>query len=185
MTISHRIFFILTVLYPLSSFAEPIIQIESKYYNVSGNNAAEIRRDLNKKGPNSYDAYTKWFVRWNYTFNQRKGHCSIKSVSTNVDVFYTMPKLTNISSLPEHLQTKWKTYEKALFAHEEGHKNIGVRTAQDIERQIARMPTASNCKQLANNANRLGENIIKKYNAKEKEYDRVTNHGMKYGAVFP
>ena len=37
---------------------------------------------------------------------------------------------------------------KALLHHEGGHKNLGVRAANEIEREIGNMAARSTCKQL-------------------------------------
>ena len=74
---------------------------------------------------------------------------------------------------------------QALRRHEEGHKNIGVKAAAEIERSIAELEPAGNCDDLAETANALGRRIISEYAATEKEYDAQTNFGEAQGAVFP
>ena len=175
---------------PIRAVSAPVVDVKVDYYWVSGRTASEIRNDLNRKTPirqdgKKYDAHTDWFVKWNFWWNESSGLCTIKKVETRVDVQYVLPKLNRSGSIPSSLKQKWETYKKAFLHHENGHKDMGVRAAREIEKEIRNMAPRRTCKQLEIDANRLGDKIVKKYKDVEREYDRKTNHGMNEGAVFP
>ena len=74
---------------------------------------------------------------------------------------------------------------RSLRQHENGHKDIGIKAAIEIERSIAELEPAVDCDELAETANELGQSIISKYAEKEREYDARTNFGETQGAIFP
>ena len=168
----------------------PTIKSKINYYLVSGKTANKIRKNINRKTPihqngKSYDAYTKWFVKWNYWWDQSKNSCEITKVKTNINIQFTLPKLKITSALPKPLKRKWENYMKALSRHEDGHKQISLRAANEIERKILNMSPRRTCKKLEIDANNIGNKILKKFIRIEKEYDRKNNHGMNDGAIFP
>ncbi len=170
--------------------SEPTVNIKTDYYFVSGNTASEIRNDLDMKTPIrergiKYDARTNCDVKWHLWWNESNGLCTITKVKTRVDVQYVLPKLKTSIFLSKSLKQKWETYMKALLHHENGHKNLGVRAANEIELEIGKMAARSTCKQLEIDANRIGNTILEKIRGLEKEFDRKTNHGINEGAVFP
>ena len=177
-------------LLPICAAAAPHVQIETGYYSVSGNTAHEIRQDLNRKTPVrdaygiKHDAETTWFVNWNFWWHESNKMCSIYRVETSVDINYLLPELTKTDALPKPLRQKWENFMRALMHHEKGHKDIGIRAAIEIEKNLQSMVRQS-CKQLEVEANNLGDKIIEKYSRVEKEFDRRTNHGKYEGAIFP
>ena len=98
---------------------------------------------------------------------------------------YTLPRLARNSSTPESVVRRWDQYYAALFSHEQGHKDIGVKAAQDVKAEITAMGPRQTCKQLETDANNIGKEVIDRYSRVEKNYDRTTNHGLNTGAVFP
>ncbi len=164
--------------------------LKTDYYLIGGRTASEIRNNIDREKPvrengAGYDAYTEWFVEWNYWWDQSNDSCTIKKVETKVDVQFILPKLKTSGTLPKVLRQKWETYMKALLRHEDGHKNISVRAANEIESNILNMTSRRTCRKLEIDANHIGNELLKKYRVIEKEYDRKSNHGMNDGAVFP
>lgn len=168
----------------------PTVTENTDYYLVSGNTANEIRNDLNMntvvwEGGISFDARTDWFVKWNFWWNESNSLCTITRVKTSVNVNYTLPKLINARDLPASLQQKWDTYMIALSGHENGHRDMGISAASEIENEIGNMPPRRTCTQLESDANSLANQIIEKFQFIEIEFDRKTNHGANDGAMFP
>ena len=183
------VIFLLLGLAPVAG-AEPGVMINYDYYDIEGRTAAELREQMDRNGVlwtngNTYDAYTGWNVKWNYRYRVTDHECSIESVATILNVEFRLPRWIDHADGPLALKEKWDEYMQALRHHEEGHKNIGVKAAAEIERSIAELEPAGNCDDLAEIANQLGRRIISEYAAKEKEYDAQTNFGETQGAVFP
>jgi len=160
------------------------------YYDIEGRTAAELRQQMNIYGVawtngSIYDAYTGWNVKWNYRYRVTDHNCSIGSVSTTLNVEFRLPRWTDYDGGSSALKKKWDEYMGSLRQHENGHKDLGIQAAIEIERSIAGLKPAQTCDNLAQTANALGRRIISEYAAKEREYDDQTNFGETQGAVFP
>ncbi len=167
---------------------KPVIEIKNHHYIIQGKTADEIRRSLNKNSTvvvrnKRYDAYTHWYVSWNIWYSNSNNRCAISKITTRTQISHTMPKL--ISTVPSHLLRKWQKYYYALLDHERGHGNISLEAAHEIERNISNLLPQPNCTMLEKKANKLGQEVIRKYVAQEKTYDKETRHGAITGAVFP
>ncbi len=174
---------------PLAASAGTETRVNNVNYMVEGKTAEEIWTDILAKTPvhqngKRYAAYTKWNVSWQFRWLDNGNSCKINKVTTELDVTYTMPRLRKTSSTPASVLAHWDKYYAALFEHELGHKQLGSRAANEIERQILNMAPRESCEQLESDANEIGKNIIAKYIRMEKDYDRTTAHGLNTGAVF-
>jgi predicted secreted Zn-dependent protease len=175
---------------PMTVTAAPDISITNIYYNVSGETADEIWTDIITKTPvrqhgKLHVAYTKWHVNWRFWWLDEGDTCKISKVDTRLDIIYTLPRLEQSSFIPDTLLSRWQNYYSALFEHEQGHRDFGIRAAEEIENDIAAMGARPSCKQLEHDANEIGERVVRKYSLIEKDYDQSTNHGLSTGAVFP
>jgi len=183
---------VLTLFLGLASLAgaEPTVMINYDYYDIEGRTAAELREQMNIYGVawtdgNIYDAYTGWDVKWNYQYRLIDESCSILSVTTTLTVVFRLPRWVNYATGTAVLKKKWDAYMQSLRLHENGHKDIGVKAAAEIEKSIAELKPAETCNDLAETANQLGRRIISENAATEREYDAQTNFGETQGAVFP
>ncbi len=167
--------------------ASPEINVNTSYYKVKGLSQYEIREDINKKRfyhtRANYDAYTKWHVNWNFRWKKYGNSCKITDIETKVNIKIILPKLINKNQLNNDVLTKWNDYKKALIEHEDGHKDFGIQSAQEIEETLKNMPTYD-CNRIESKVNKKAKSIIKKFIILEKEYDIETNHGVNNGASF-
>ena len=93
-----------------------------------------------------------------------------------------MPKWKNKSSAKSALQKKWDKWYKKLLAHEKTHGSHGKKAYKEIKQQFSNQDSKKNCKQLEKAINLFTNTIIKKYNKKDKLYDKQTDHGVTEGA---
>ncbi len=170
--------------------AAPEIIINTEYYDIRGATARELRKEMYQKSPvhqdcDKFDALTEWYVQWRYGWRTDGQTCWINQAVVTVDVKFTYPKWVNRDAADPQLKRKWDAYYKALVAHENGHKSIGVKAAEEVEKTLLNLGAQSECARLEQIANATANDIIRKYQQKEKEYDVETNHGMNDGAKFP
>lgn len=169
----------------------PTVSVRYKYYPIRGRTDTELRSQMSQKGPldalegRRYDAYTAWTVNWSYRYKSVGKQCTIASVQTKVGITFTLPKWQPASGTPRSLKAEWKQYLAALQTHEDGHKYHGIAAGQDVIRTLSRFPSAASCSTLGTTANQAAQQIIQRYNQKDIEYDRLTQHGFTQGAVFP
>lgn len=163
---------------------------ENQTYLVRGTTAEEIRASLDQLGPldpadgQRYDALTRWTLEWHFDPRNTRGGCEIARVWATVRVTTLMPRHGTPSSLPEALRNEWTAYLQRLGAHEEGHARIASDAAREVETALDRLHRPD-CTLLTQDANRIGQEILRKAQATERGYDIQTDHGRGQGARFP
>jgi len=170
--------------------AEPVINESVRKYRISGQTAQDLRREMNLKGPagaggRRFDAYTAWWVKWNYRWRESTAECRIATVTTRVRVSFTLPQWCQYDRGSPELQQKWDRYFAALYAHEKGHRNFGLNAAREIEQVIRDIGRRGTCAQLEKDADAAAQASLDHYILLEKRYDIETEHGAATGAVFP
>lgn len=158
-----------------------IPNVEMSYYDVSGKNAAAIRKDMNTKRPADpagyrYDGVAKWSYRWRTKGNGRGG-CDLNSVEIEFRATVTVPRFVGEESASKSLRERWQRYHRALMEHEAGH----IRYAWDQREAIATAIKGATCA----TANQAGEAVLDRIHAHDRDYDAKTRHGATQGAVFP
>jgi len=78
--------------------------VELVYYDVSGKNAAAIRKDMNAKRP----------------------------VDADGRPFITRPRLADEATASKGLLERWRRYYRALTEHEAGHANLAYEHRDDV-----------------------------------------------------
>ena len=182
---------LLALLHALPGRAEPTIKETVSYYSVDGATAAEIRADINRRGPLSkvdgtrYAGLTNWRVSWNFSFRNGDRGCAITATTVSVDIEIQMPSLVKSASHSPELVRAFAEYSKNLLLHERGHAENGIDTGRRIETGIRALAPKTGCDQLKEAANTLGHSLIKEGNRLDIEYDARTQHGRTQGARFP
>ena len=159
-------------------------------YRISGTSEAELRREMNAKGPpgaggGRFDGYTRWDINWRYTYGQNGGLCHIATVTTALKILTTLPQWDDERTASDSLRKRWQQFITALTGHENGHRMHGINAAREIDRGIAALPAQTTCAAAGAAANQLGNEIIRKYNELDLDYDRKTGHGLTQGTRFP
>ena len=139
--------------FPCCASAEPEVYVDYEYYEIRGETAEELRQAMNAQGivwrdGKTYHAFTSWNVAW--TFDRRPGRkgCYVDSVRTVVKVSHRFPRWKDRLFAPLDLQEKWNAYMKALKEHENGHKDIALRAASDIESSLTNLDPSPNCEKI-------------------------------------
>lgn len=161
-------------------------QFRLELYPVVGQTLAELRRSLNENGPRDDDGrrfhgYTRWHVGLNFVLVQRGTGCAVDSVEVSLETVITMPEWNRPERIPDHLERAWTDYVTALREHEEGHRRIGARAAQDMERVVAGMAADTDCQTLSSEVRRVADRVIEQAHNDERAYDVRTRHGADEG----
>jgi predicted secreted Zn-dependent protease len=174
-----------------STQANPSITVDTNYYSITGSTAQQLRDQLNQLRPSDektgkrFDAYTRWSVRWDYRYSNNSDSCQISEADVKTKIVITLPQWQIPANPSKPLVNKWNRYMAALRSHEDGHKNHGIAASQEILSLLQQFPKQASCSQLSRAANQAAQLVIKKYNQRDLEYDRVTKHGATQGAKFP
>jgi predicted secreted Zn-dependent protease len=169
--------------------AERDVEVEEtvmQYYEVEGSSAAELHRAIKAYGPVlsdgiHYYATTKWNIRWAAKYKTVGGRCAIDTMHLTVSAAITFPKWSNSSAGTASLRDKWEQMAKALRLHEDGHKDNGVRGANDLALRLRALPAQPDCRTLEQEINANLERVLKVHRELDIAYDRATNHGENQG----
>lgn len=185
---SWRVFAV-TVTLALATVAAHAQSAQIAYYDVSGNSAAELRQQMNAKGPldggKRFDAHTEWHVKWNYRYRPTASGCELASVNVSLSGTILMPRWVYANDVSNTLIEKWDRYLAALRLHEEGHYAHGASAAKEMEALGESFHGSGDCPAMVSEFNTRAQGIIDKYKAQDVAYDRETDHGRTQGAQFP
>ena len=157
--------------------------VRTDYYEVSGNDVQALVSSMKKQRYFSHNAYTEWYVDWNYEFLTKPEKCILQSFDTRVQIRYTLPKWVSSKNTGNSLRDEWKRYMAATTLHEQGHSAIGVAAAKEMVRLVnSKKWSAANGKELRALLDKECEAILKQFRDREVRYDVETDHGRTQGA---
>src|SRR6185369_1855477 len=159
------------------------LKIREKYefYDIDGTNVGDLRKQMKQNGTKwndgrEYAAVTSWDIRYGYEVSHENGGYSGKSVKTDVDIVYHLPRIAASKKGPE-LTVLWEKYMATLKHHEFGHKALAVKTASEINEILASLGNFSNESELDREVVRRTEEKFQRLKEVQVAYDRETRHG--------
>lgn len=173
----------------LSAFGEPVVRLHTSYYYIDGSSATLLAGQIEQKGPPGADgkrnpAQTKWNIQWKFRHVQEGVNCSMKEAAVLVGVAQTMPRWRGEAQSGAALKARWQKFVEAVKRHEEAHKESGIKAGTEIESALLSVKPHSNCEDLARTANAAAEEIVRKYQKLDADYDRKTRYGRSQGATL-
>jgi predicted secreted Zn-dependent protease len=173
----------------VSPVAIPSVTERYEYYEVQGDNAKDVRCDMDRRGcrwddGRTYDSVTKWSMKWDYDYERSSGSCAARSFRTSVDILYRLPKWRPSDRAAQPLLVTWEHYVHDLTRHEQGHRDLAVESATELGWAVDALPPASTCADVDRNIQMLSHEFITRLNAQQKAYDQETGHGATQGALF-
>ena len=159
-----------------------------RYYEVDGTDVIQLRKQMKHNGTKwddgkVYAAVTSWDIRYSYDVSWEDGKCSVKSVKTDVEIVYQLPRRVAVAPDPG-LAALWDDYLVRLKEHEFGHKDLAVKTAAEINQVLAALEGFSSRKELDLAADRRTEEKFRNLKKHQVAYDDETRHGETQGAVL-
>jgi len=208
MKITLSIFSLFLFLITTNAYAEPVVNIRTTYYDISGQTNEALRREMARKGPilsdRRYWASAQWHVSWNADYqilnhdkelarrfyssapNLRVGTgCQVKSVQTTVSIQYTYPRWVNPANPYTNMGRKWDRMYRALVAHEQTHGSHGISAARQIESELLQLSSNDHCGNFMREVNTRAQQIIRRYQDADVQFDRRSNHGFNDGIRLP
>lgn len=166
----------------------PKIVERTEYYDIGGASIPALWQSMSLKGPRSNEAawagHARWEVRWTFDWRADAGGCRIETVTTDLDVVYTLPRWAGRDRADHDLRERWDRFVLALRVHEEGHGANGRRAAHRIEDALRRLGSRADCPGLAKAADETARRIIEEEAANDRAYDAATLHGARQGVVL-
>ncbi len=158
------------------------------YYDISGSTAEDLWKAMRALGPQSGGrrvfGYHSWNVRWNFRYAPGGGECRMKDVQVELTSTITLPRWRPPAVAPDGLVAQWDAFVAALTLHEQGHRDLSLAAAREIERALRRLRHAG-CAALDAQANALANRILGQYRERDRRYDAETGSGRTQGAIWP
>jgi micrococcal nuclease len=150
-----------------------------KYYTIEGSTAYELYDQLDKLGPDADGQNAVGLTQsqvwwdWRYVTNSYYGTCRITNYNVHDEIVVTLPRWSVPSNASPELIAKWNAYFASIVAHEKRHVDIVLEGIPQVERAMA----SASCDTVDESANAAWLQI----QAKNEEFDTVTEHGTKDG----
>ena len=152
-------------------------------YEVSGRSPNAVRRAMNSARPAAgkdgerHDALTSWrySTRW---MRGSDGQCAPATAEVTLTITVVLPDLTTREQLSSRERADWDRYFTSLVGHEHNHGRIAVAGRDQMQAAMRASPTCEAMQAVV----RQTSNEV---SAASREYDRLTEHGKREGAVYP
>jgi predicted secreted Zn-dependent protease len=83
------------------------------------------------------------------------------------------------------MREQWDSFMEKLMVHEHNHGGHARQAGAEIEQALVATPAARYCEEVGEAANDRANEIVKKLQRMDADYDDRTKHGATEGAVFP
>ena len=170
-----------------SALAHVVVKEVTEFYDVrhsAGITLLDAIKSVTpvRKNGKLFHGYTAWDISWTFRWQMSNaGSCEITSVTTNLLVTTTLPRL---STSTQEAATQFNQFFPALVAHEQGHRRIALDAANQVDRSIAGLGQMIDCHVLEREANRIGYKILESARRRDSEYDSTTQAGCTQGACL-
>jgi predicted secreted Zn-dependent protease len=158
-------------------------------YDIAGTTFAELNAAGMRSGPVSKNTGARvwgmctWQVTWTFS-RGGVGQCALGKFSVTVGATIDLPRWINRDAASDSVRGSWDRFAAALRVHEDGHKDIGVRAANDLANRLRALPPARTCDELDRNIAALGDRVLAEHRALDQAYDRSTGNGASQGATL-
>jgi len=155
------------------------VEVSSKVrlYDIRGSTMSTLRRQMKRRGPIKWAAYTRWFLSWNWETERRDGQCHLVVPEASVRVKFRFPSWLPSEAADEATVRAYDSYAAGLWVHETGHADIAVDTATKIVSDLEGLPPRDTCRLLRKDAADVSLAHYRRAGITEKAYDRDTDHG--------
>jgi predicted secreted Zn-dependent protease len=173
----------------VAAHAAPLLTERHEDYTVTGRSVVELRGQMDRLGPRSedgkiYDANTRSELQWSYQYQSGLDGCRIASADIRLSVVYVMPKWTEHDNALRDVRDAWDRYMERLIVHEQGHRDVSMQVAVELERELLEM-RGRYCHELGKAADEAGRGKLEVLRMRNRDFDEQTRHGAGQGAVFP
>lgn len=160
-----------------------------RFYDIRGTTAAELRAEIARQGPLSegarHQAVTNWRITWQPLTSSIGGKCSVTSMNLMLTVEIVFPRWVNELGAPLALSENWRKYLTGLLGHEHGHKDIALAGAEEVRQLPKTALPQGTCAASIAAANAAGKAVVDRTVARQRKYDKDTDHGRGQGVRLP
>lgn len=150
-------------------------KVTTSYYDVRGNTADELDRQIRSNGPMQGHAIAVAAVNFEpVQVLQEVGSdgCRFKTARFRVNAAITLPRWTDRLQSPDRdLRRAWKGLADYARAHEQTHVRIAEEFAKLLGDQLMAMPAERDCQRLDARAERVVERVARAHERAQRAFD--------------
>ncbi len=165
-----------------------LLNEDVRFYDIVGRSENDLLQAMLGGGPVSnggrFFGLTSTEVRYTYYKTQTSIGCDLTDVQVHLGIVTTLPRWRPYSGTAFEVERKWRSFERALQIHENGHKQFALEEADMIHRALESLRMTS-CDAMDAEARRVATRIRETYVRRHNAYDARTDHGTTQGAVWP
>ena len=169
----------------------PSIHDTVEYHEIAGDTEQALVAALKNvsyaetSGDRFFAANTHWRIRWSFRVESAGRTCRLSSASTELDVDMNLPRWKPPSNAAPALVKRWNEFAAAVRKHEDGHRDIAIAAALQVDAGAKKTPPQHDCAALKKKLSRTADATLREFRDKENSYDVTTMHGRTQGASFP
>lgn len=155
------------------------------YYDVHGSRSKDIISGMNSSGlldgvdGSKGSANTGYSISLSYQHVNKAGGCAVISANVQLTVTQHLPRWETPPDAVPGLRKWWRVVSSVMQLHEDGHKDIDMRTGQNIVKYIKALPTMSSCDDLDQAVKAALHRGTVESTQQNVAYDRDNEHGRK------
>ena len=162
--------------------------LEVVYYDIEGRSEQDLLVAMREGGPQwrgrRFFGLTNTTLQYGYRHAHDGERCRPHDPSVLVAVTVTLPRWRKPPNAPYALDREWRSFERSLREHEDGHRVLAEQEGATLHLELDRL-RAPNCAALDDAAGRLADAVRTQFGGRHREYDERTEHGRSQGASWP
>jgi predicted secreted Zn-dependent protease len=159
--------------------AETIVLKQTTYFSISGTTAADLDREMMRRGPISsvtghrHPGATRIKFKGSATFITKGNSCRVGGAKVMLSTRLMLPRWTNRRKAGGNLALIWDTLSADIKRHEERHAEIARNHARALEKAILALPPARSCAPLKAKVDKISQQAMTAHDKDQARFDRV------------
>ena len=143
-------------------------------WTLTASTPQELEAEQIAKGPCGKLACTEWSIDPTFSFQPSEGGCGATAISTKVTVIYRLPTWEPAQPVSARAREWWRRKLPNILAHEGGHRDLAVATANQVQRALSTLPPETSCPLLVKRARDEAGRRIEAGEQRQRDYDART-----------
>jgi predicted secreted Zn-dependent protease len=164
---------------PLAGHAETQIRKSTSYFAITGRNAGDLDRALQRHGPltqntgSRHPGATEIKFGGELTYVHKNGECTVSNVRVTLTTHLILPRWKNRAKADRELGMIWDTLSADIKRHEERHAEIARTHARSIDARLRALPPQPSCDTLQKQVNEAMQESVATHDRDQLRFDRV------------
>lgn len=171
--------------HPHPGLSKRNVTVRCHSYVVDATPQMQFLRQLTHRSPyRPYRGHTQSSFRYRYDYASSSEGCAITRTTVAARIVFTMPRWKPKGKPDPFLVFEWNRFIEALWIHERGHALRALAAKRAVEKILRNLGVFPTCDELRASAETAIGQVLGKLTARNRAYDRKTDHGATQGATI-